>query len=306
MSGRGWYQRTPKQPPPKRGIKLQKAGTTWWGKRWIDALERVLGGEAGRLSRGRTYARAERTHDLVVKGGRVTAKVTGSRPKPYDISIEMGPLTKSDWDRAIAAMASRAEFEAELLADRMPPSIDEAFAATGNSLFPLTRADLVTNCSCPDWGDPCKHVAAAHYVLGEALDRDPFLLFELRGRTKGRVLEALHAARSGVVPLARKSSSPPPQARSAIATVKLTAMTDETYDAPPVPLPSLRFTFDIPPLSASVLRALGKPAGWPDSEPPAEALAGFISRASEWARRRAVDSADIDEMERRSIRSPVT
>lgn len=306
MSGWGWYQRTPKQPPPKRGIKLQKAGTTWWGKRWIDALERVLGGDAGRLSRGRTYARAGRTHDLVVKGGRVTAKVTGSRPKPYDVSVEMGSLTKSDWDRAIAAMASRAEFAAELLADRMPPSIDEAFAKTGKSLFPLTRADLVTSCSCPDWGDPCKHVAAAHYVLGEALDRDPFLLFELRGRTKERVLEALHAARSGSDPSARKSSSPSSQARSAGATVKLTAMTHETYDSPPVPLPSLRFTFDTPPLSGSLLRALGKPAGWPDSEPPAEALAGFIARASEWARRRAVDGADIDEMERTSIRWPVT
>jgi uncharacterized Zn finger protein len=79
----------------------------------------------------------------------------------------------------------------------MPQAIDEVFVAAGVSLFPKQRADLETSCSCPDWGDPCKHVAATHYVLGEALDRDPFLLFELRGRTKDQVLDALRAARGG-------------------------------------------------------------------------------------------------------------
>jgi uncharacterized Zn finger protein len=79
----------------------------------------------------------------------------------------------------------------------MPQAIDEVFVAAGVSLFPKQRADLRTSCSCPDWGDPCKHVAATHYVLGDALDRDPFLLFELRGRTKDQVLDALRAARGG-------------------------------------------------------------------------------------------------------------
>ena len=196
-SSYGWYKPAPKKPPPERGIRMKKAGTTWWGRRWIEALENVLRGDSGRLARGRTYARAGRTHDLVVKGGTVTAKVTGSRSTPYEISITLTQLGEPAWKKAIAAMASKAQFSAELLAGQMPQAIDDAFVEAGVSLFPKQRADLETSCSCPDWGDPCKHVAATHYVLGEALDRDPFLLFELRGKTKEQVLDALRVARGG-------------------------------------------------------------------------------------------------------------
>ncbi|MGC4070154.1 MAG: SWIM zinc finger family protein [Polyangiaceae bacterium] len=197
-----WYPSAPKKPPPERGIRIKKIGTTWWGQRWVEALEGVLSGDSGRLARGRTYARAGRTHDLVVKGGKITAKVTGSRAAPYKIIIEVTSLDESVWKQAIANMAEKAQFSAELLVGQMPLAIDDAFRATGTSLFPVRRADLKTSCSCPDWGDPCKHVAAAHYVLGEALNRDPFLLFELRGKTKASVLEALRAARSLAEPVA--------------------------------------------------------------------------------------------------------
>lgn len=192
----GWYERTAKRPPPEHGIRMKKAGTTWWGQRWIEALENVLRGDSARLARGRTYARAGRTHDLVVEDGRVTAKVTGSRPMPYSITIELTKLSGPVWKKAIDGMARKAQFSAELLAGQMPKDIDEVFADADSSLFPTQRAALKTKCSCPDWGDPCKHIAATHYVLGEALDRDPFLLFELRGRTKDQVLDALSAARS--------------------------------------------------------------------------------------------------------------
>ncbi|HYJ11588.1 MAG TPA: SWIM zinc finger family protein, partial [Polyangiaceae bacterium] len=185
-----------KQPPPAHGIKLKQAGTTWWGQRWIEALESVLRGHAGRLARGRTYARAGRTHDLIVCGGKVSAKVTGSRETPYEVTIELSQLEADVWSRAIAGMAARAQFAAELLGGRMPEAIDEVFRAAGKSLFPEQKAELRTQCSCPDTGDPCKHVASTHYLLGEALDRDPFLLFELRGRTKAEVMSALREARA--------------------------------------------------------------------------------------------------------------
>src|SRR5262245_5949044 len=134
---------------------MKKAGTTWWGQRWIEALQNVLRGDSGRLSRGRTYARAGRAHDLVIEAGKVTAKVTGSRPSPYRITIELGQLLEATWDKAIAGMAEKAQFAAELLAGQMPKEIDEVFRAAGTSLFPTQRAALVTSCSCPDWGDPC-------------------------------------------------------------------------------------------------------------------------------------------------------
>jgi uncharacterized Zn finger protein len=191
------FPRAAKKPPPAHGVKMKKAGTTWWGQLWIDALVTVLRGDSGRLARGRTYARAGRAHDLEVKSGRVTARVTGSRASPYRIELALAQLGAATWRSAIAAMAAKAEFAAELLAGQMPREIDEVFRSAGSSLFPRSRADLTTRCSCPDSGDPCKHVAATHYILGEALDRDPFLLFELRGHTKDEVLEELRRARAG-------------------------------------------------------------------------------------------------------------
>ncbi|MBM4380213.1 MAG: SWIM zinc finger family protein, partial [Deltaproteobacteria bacterium] len=232
----GWFEAGPKRPPPEHGIRMKKAGTTWWGQRWIEALERVLGGDAGRLARGRTYARAGRTHDLVIKGGRVTANVTGSRPWPYEITLELAQLPDSAWKRAISLMAAKAQFSAELLAGQMPQAIDELFAEVGVSLFPKTRSDFETTCTCPDWGDPCKHVAATHYVLGEALDRDPFLLFELRGRTREQVLGALRGARTGASAAApgksEKRRTTKADSSPEVPTVKLGKIAPGEYDKP--------------------------------------------------------------------------
>ncbi|HYQ16145.1 MAG TPA: hypothetical protein VEQ58_10320, partial [Polyangiaceae bacterium] len=91
-----------KKPPPEHGIKLKKLGVTWWGQRWIEALEQVLGGDSGRLARGRSYARNGRTHDFVVKAGHVKAKVTGSAPKPYVVNLALSELSNDTWNAAIA------------------------------------------------------------------------------------------------------------------------------------------------------------------------------------------------------------
>ena len=301
----GWYRSGPKQPPPARGIKLSKAGTTWWGLRWIEALEGVLQGDAGRLARGRTYARAGRTHDLVVKGGKVTAKVTGSRPTPYKITIELPQLDAATWRAAIDGMARKAQFAAELLAGQMPQTIDEVFREAGASLFPARRADLKTSCSCPDWGDPCKHVAATHYVLGEALDRDPFLLFELRGKTRDHVLDALRAARGGPAPTPTKGArrqAPPARAVPTVPTVTLGPLTAATYDQARAPLPALQFRFDEPVAHGAVLRQLGAPAAWAGDASPADVLAPLVRAAAEAARRIAL--AEPREAEAPPPRAP--
>ena len=301
------YGSGPKKPPPAHGIKIDKPGTTWWGKRWIEALEHVLGGDAGRLGRGRTYARAGRTHDLTVSGGEVHAKVTGSRDAPYDIEIRLSRLSDEAWKKAIAQMAEKAQFAAELLAGQMPRDIDAAFRAADASLFPRTRKELVTECSCPDWGDPCKHVAATHYVLGDVLDRDPFLLFELRGRTKVEVLDALRAARGGGTSAQGKGKRggarsgtagdavvPAGEPREASEPRRVTPGKSELaeYDRPREALPSLHFSFDAPAVPAAVLRQLGAPAAWSGKKSPAEALAPLVQRAAEAARRRALGEGE--------------
>jgi uncharacterized Zn finger protein len=272
----------PKKPPPKQGIKVDKLGRTWWGQRWIEALERVLQGDSGRLARGRTYARAGRTHDFVIEGGRVHARVTGSRD-PYSVTIELPQLSTATWQAAIAEMAQKAEFAALLLNGEMPQQIDEVFRAAQASLFPKRRADLETSCDCPDWGDPCKHVAAVHYVLGEALDRDPFLLFELRGRGREQVLGAIRSALGSVSaePCDATAADKPP----GVALEKLTA---ESYTAAPAPLPSLSFSFEPPPAHAAVLRQLGAPGSWNSDASVHESLAPLVEAAAVAARRLAL------------------
>lgn len=294
----GSWERGTKKPPPERGIRMKKAGTTWWGQRWIEALELILGGDAGRLARGRTYARAGRTHDLVVRGGQVTAAVTGSRPSPYRITIQVAQLGDAAWSKAMHVMAGKAQFSAALLAGEMPHAIDEAFQDVGASLFPRERADLVTSCSCPDWGDPCKHVAATHYVLGEALDRDPFLLFELRGRTKLQVLDALRAARGGAGVAgdgttgrggarARDEAAAPE-----VPTVDLSHVVAADYDRPRAALPALHLRFDQPVAHGAVLRQLGAPAAWEGDASPADVLAPLVGAAADAARRIAMAEPD--------------
>jgi uncharacterized Zn finger protein len=297
-----WHDAPPKRPPPKRGIRVREAGATWWGKRWIEALERISGGYSSRLARGKTYARAGRAHDLAIGDGKVTAKVTGSR-EPYEVRIELAALGDAVWSRATAAMAEKAQFTADLLAGRMPDEIDDAFKQAGKSLFPVKASDLRTDCNCPDWANPCKHVTAVHFVLGEAFDRDPFLLFELRGRSRGQVLETLRAARAadaGAGPAGESprrsgkrsgASTAEPAAEIEIATVSLGRLKAADYDASPEPLPSLSFGFDAPPVSGALLRQLGAPSGWGAALTPADRFGPMVRAAADAARRLALGSS---------------
>lgn len=169
-------------------------GETWWANRWTSVLESF--GWASRLQRGRTYARGGRVLSYEVAPGEITARVKGSRPSPYRVRIHLKQMSGAAWRRATKVMAGRAAFAAMLLAGEMPRDIEEAFAEAGTSLFPQSQRDLETSCSCPDWANPCKHVAAVAYVAAEAFDRDPFLLFQLRGRTREQLLDELQRVRT--------------------------------------------------------------------------------------------------------------
>jgi uncharacterized Zn finger protein len=130
--------------------------------------------------------------------GQVTASVQGSRKKAYRVFIEIRVLTADEWDAAEAVMASSASFMAKLLAGDMPDEIEEAFAESSGTLFPASADGFDSACSCPDWENPCKHVAAVYFLLAEAFDRDPFLIFAWRGRDKDELLAGLRARRRGL------------------------------------------------------------------------------------------------------------
>jgi uncharacterized Zn finger protein len=149
-----------------------------------------------RLSRGRSYARKGQVIAIDVQKGIVTAEVQGTRAKPYAVKIQLNTISEAEWDRAADAMASKAIFAAKLLSGEMPLDVEDAFTDAGVSLFPKSRKELKTACSCPDWANPCKHIAAVYYLLAERFDEDPFLIFKLRGRRKEEIMDALHEKRA--------------------------------------------------------------------------------------------------------------
>lgn len=187
----------PKSKPKavKGGIKAQSKtgafGKSWWAKRWIAVLESFNIGS--RLQRGRSYARKGQVTAINIAPGKVTAKVQGSAPKPYAVAITIPKLGEKDWEKLIAELNAQAVFAAKLLAGEMPQDIETAFTKAGLSLFPKSLKEIETSCSCPDYSNPCKHIAAVYYLLGEEFDRDPFLLFRLRGADREMVCGRLSA-----------------------------------------------------------------------------------------------------------------
>jgi len=161
-------------------------GEQWWSRKFVDVLEHIC--DRGRLSRGRAYARKGQVMDFAVEPGRVTARVQGSRPKPYQVKIRIPAFDEAQWTALTETMGAQALYRAALLAGEMPHEIVDVFAEHGLPLFP-DRLDI--DCSCPDWSVPCKHGSAVLYVLAEAFDGDPFLVLAWRGRARPELLDAL-------------------------------------------------------------------------------------------------------------------
>jgi len=181
------------------GIKARSKrgaiGAQWWSRRFIDVLESF--GMQSRLARGRNYARSGQVLRFTISSGYVTAQVQGSRVKPYQVRLQVLPLTTRQWHRVTQALAARAVFRARLLAGEMPAEIEEVFAGCGTPLFPRSARDLEMTCSCPDWEVPCKHLAAVCYVLAEAFDEDPFGMLAWRGKGRDDLLAELRRLTGG-------------------------------------------------------------------------------------------------------------
>ncbi|OIO96140.1 MAG: hypothetical protein AUJ96_25230 [Armatimonadetes bacterium CG2_30_66_41] len=255
----GWFPPSvPKQAEGGIVARSQRGefGTSWWAKKWIGALESF--GWSNRLQRGRRYARSGQVLDFELAPGEVSAKVQGSRSKPYDVTIQVKPLTKAEWRKVTDLLAGKVAFAARLLAGEMPPDIEGAFQEARVSLLPGSANEIETDCSCPDWANPCKHIAAVHYLLGEELDRDPFLMFQLRGMEREELLAALRSkwldGATEDAPPAAEESAPPldPEPRA--------------FWGDPSPLDGFRINVARPPVAAAVVKRLGEPPFWREDE----------------------------------------
>ncbi|MEE4378115.1 MAG: SWIM zinc finger family protein [Candidatus Competibacteraceae bacterium] len=176
---------------------MAKLTRTWWGQRFIEALEKFT--EPGRLGRGRSYANSRRIHSHSIKDGKVTAKIEGNinpyfgvyKTPMYTTTVQLTPMSQAQWDKIIPHLAGKASMISQLLMNEMPAGIEEALGDLGLHLLPANAKDFKTQCSCPDYSNPCKHIAGLCYFLAAHLDRDPMLLFELRGLSHQNLQQAL-------------------------------------------------------------------------------------------------------------------
>jgi uncharacterized Zn finger protein len=271
-----WERHGPRLP--SHGIRAHTRrgafGKSWWAGRWIAALEHLV--NPARLARGRTYARVGQVVSLDVSAEGIEARVQGSRPEPYHVTIRFRKLTDAEWDRVIDVMASEALYAARLLSGEMPEQIEEVFAQAGTSLFPADQDDMQTHCSCPDWANPCKHVAAVHYLLGERFDEDPFLMFLLRGRTRDQVVAALRARRS--IP---EVEAPPPAEQAE-------PLDPASFWSAPADAQEIALQFALPESDALPVRRLGPARFVRDQAVFAQALEAMYRRISEYALQLAI------------------
>ncbi len=152
-------------------------GSTWWGQQWLQALTQI--DHDNRLPRGRSYAGNGSVQALKQQGGRISAKVQGSRL--YTVKIEVPAFTPQQSAVLLQAVAQDPALLAALLHGQLDPAMLAMAERLGLPLFPRRWSDLDMQCSCPDWAVPCKHLAAVVYLLSRDIDGDPFKVFALRG-----------------------------------------------------------------------------------------------------------------------------
>jgi len=205
MARRSWDDAWRRYPasvplPAKGGIATSKQrgqmAATWWSRRFVATLEGY--GLGARMQRGRRYARSGQVLNLQVGSAVIAAQVQGSRTTPYLVTIAVGAPSETQWARIVEAMKAKVGFVARLVDGEVPSDLEEVFASCGVALFPAKWDDMKATCSCPDWENPCKHIAAVLYVFADRLDEDPWLVLELRGRQREALLDALAAGGSAL------------------------------------------------------------------------------------------------------------
>lgn len=268
MSWRDFYGYEPSRPrEAKGGIKLQsKRGNSkksWWAQRWIAVLESFDIG--ARLQRGRAYAHKGQVLSIEVEKGIVSAKVQGSRVRPYKVTISVKQLSIVEWDNLIEVLSTQALFVTMLLSGDMPEDIEEAFCNAKLSLFPEKLKNFSSDCSCPDWSNPCKHIAAVYYLLGEEFDNDPFLIFKLRGMDREELLGRLR----GFSKSSDDSPIPEPLPTNLPDFWKGGSISDDF-------LGDVR----VPPMSAALPKRLGRFPFWQGEQPLLEVIEPIYKKAS--------------------------
>ncbi len=155
-------------------------GTTPWGAYFLSAINKEYY-YSTRIGRGKTYANTGKVLSIDIDGSQVSAKVQGSYGYAYSIFLQFDHFTPQEIEKIYTIIEDDSLSFASIIDGELPKDLLEKLKEEGVSLFPSNWQNLKRSCSCPDWGDPCKHMAGVYYILTSAIDKNPFLLFELRG-----------------------------------------------------------------------------------------------------------------------------
>lgn len=252
----------------KGGIRAQSSHSgrlrAWWSQHWIEVLENFRLG--ARLGRGHKYALSGQVSTLTIQNGGVSAYVQGSNREPYESVIRFPCVQGEAKERIIRALRRQPILLARLLVGELPREVEALFSSEGCSLFPSRTRDLASRCSCPDWANPCKHLAAVYYLLGEAITRNPMLLLELHGVCRKELVGEAAAEETEVetVPAAQTEGS---VTRDAFYGTALPAFED-FGDAPKAVTP------------APLIHRLGPVPFWRGQEHFADTLEHLYARAA--------------------------
>ncbi len=154
-------------------------GKTWWGSEWLKSLTHI--DYANRIPRGSAYAKKGAVRNIDISGNVITARVNGSRPTPYKVTIRVPLFKKEQTELLMKKLLEQPALISKLLNRELDPEVFQVAKRIGLNLFPQRWSDLDMNCSCPDWAVPCKHLAAVIYMMSREIDNDPFLMFSMHG-----------------------------------------------------------------------------------------------------------------------------
>ncbi|OJW72146.1 MAG: helicase SNF2 [Candidatus Amoebophilus sp. 36-38] len=156
-----------------------KYGKTWWGAKWLETFNGI--DNENRLPRGRSYANSGRAYDIEINENEATAKVQGSRPRPYKVSIKLNKFDETEQQIIHQAIINTPSILSALLTKKLPIQLLDKLNEHDIRLFPKNWSYVEAECSCPDWAVPCKHIAAVIYLIAAEIDKNPFLVFEIHG-----------------------------------------------------------------------------------------------------------------------------
>ena len=154
-------------------------GTTWWGKEWLASLTKI--DYANRIPRGKSYANTGKVLDLTITDNVISAKVKGHYASSYRITIKVPQVSAKDRTKLMDLILTKPNIMASLSNKILDPELLDIASSLDISIFPKQWRDLDMKCNCPDFAVPCKHIAAVIYMVSMEIDRDPFVLFRMRG-----------------------------------------------------------------------------------------------------------------------------